>query len=83
MTNDDAIQTRWAQVRDRIRSRWSKFSDAEIDSMRGNLDRLSVLLRKVYGYAEGRTEREYHEFRVSLRPVLQERPAHESKNLHR
>lgn len=60
-------QSNWNEVKSKIKSKWSKFSDNEIDSLKGNLEALSDKIQKVYGYAKDRAEREYNEFKTSLK----------------
>ena len=64
------IQGRWSEIRNIIQTKWGKFSSSELESFRNNLDGVVSRLEKVYGHTRGRAEREYHEFRQSLRVVL-------------
>jgi uncharacterized protein YjbJ (UPF0337 family) len=68
--NSDMAQNRWSEIKDKIETKWGKFSNSEIESLQGNLDGIVGKIQKVYGYARDRAEREYHEFRVSLKTVL-------------
>ena len=69
--NSDMNQGKWGEIKNMIQAKWGKFSVAEIDSLKGNIDELATKLQDVYGYARAHAEREYHEFRLSLRPILQ------------
>ena len=64
------IQSKWSEIKHLIQSRWGKLTDREIESTRLNLEGLVAIVQKAYGYAIQHAEREYHEFRVSLRPIL-------------
>ncbi len=55
---------------DRIHSKWRKFSKRKIQSILGDLDELVGMIQSVYGYPKDRAEREYHDFRLSLRPAF-------------
>lgn len=65
------VSDHWVEIRQHIHSQWGKLSQSDIDGLKGNLDNLVTVLRKVYGIAESRAEREYHDFRVSLPCLLQ------------
>ena len=69
--NKNVIENRWDEVKNLIQSRWGKFTNREIESLNGNLDELVTKIQKVYGFARGQAEREYHDFLVSLRPTMQ------------
>ncbi len=61
--------SRWTDLKGKIKSKWSKFNDDDIESLRDNMDRLTVnRLQKVYGYEKDRAEREYQEFKRTLSP---------------
>jgi hypothetical protein len=62
-------QNSWNEIKETIRLKWSKLSNTEIENLKNNLDGLVTKLQINYGYARPRAEREYHEFRVSLRPL--------------
>ena len=66
----DMIQNRWLEIKNEIHSTWGKFKESDLEGFRGNLEGLVTKLQHVYGYANGQAEREYHEFRVSIRPIL-------------
>lgn len=64
---------RWLEIREHIHARWDKLSQHDIDEARRDMDKLVDLLKTVYGFNRSRAEREYHEFRLSLRVMLQPR----------
>jgi hypothetical protein len=65
------IHEKWTEIKERIHCRWRKFSANDIEVVRDDLDELVTIIRKRYGCATSQAETEYHEFRVSLRPLLQ------------
>lgn len=69
MKEQETLQDKWIEVRERIASKWGKFTKLEIDSVRNNLDGLVEIIQNVYGYRRAHAERECHDFRISLRPV--------------
>jgi len=69
--NTDIFQEKWVEIKEKIESKWSKFSKAEIESVRDNFEELVSILQKVYGQGRVQAERECHDFQLSLRPLLQ------------
>ena len=78
---NETLQSKWVEIKKRIEAKWGKFSKAEIESVRGNLDDLAVIIQRVYGYARGRAERECHEFQISLRQTLHSSGFRKEENL--
>lgn len=70
LMNNDLIDGRWSEISEMIHAKWSRFSKKEVESLRLNMDDLVGKIRKTYGYAMGQAEKEYHEFRLALRPIL-------------
>ena len=68
--DNDMIQGRWNEIKSKIRSKWGKISNSDIEKVKNNLDELSTKIQKAYGCAKAQAEREYHEFRLSLRPMM-------------
>src|SRR5687768_16162387 len=68
--NGFLMQERWADVRERIMTKWGKFTRREVDALRVDLDYLVAQIQKSYGYERQHAEREYHEFRLAIRPIF-------------
>lgn len=69
MTTDKAT-TDWNEIKGKIKSKWGKFADAEVDSFKGNMDLISEKIQKVYGYTKDKAEQEYKDFKKTLEPVV-------------
>ena len=63
------VQNSWSDIKAKIASKWSKFSDAELESFRNNLDKVSAQIQKTYGMAKDQAEKEYNDFKSSLQSV--------------
>jgi hypothetical protein len=61
-----ANTTQWNDIRSKIKSKWDKFSDSELDSFKDNLDALPTQLQKKYSFDADRSNREFKEFQSSL-----------------
>jgi len=72
----DVLEGKWRQFRNRVKERWSKISDEELDQIRSRVEQLSDLLQKKYGYTRERAEAELATVR-DYRDFLQDR-AHDA-----
>jgi len=70
------IQSDWNDIKKKIKEKWDKFSDKEIDDFKDNMDLLSEKIQSVYGCAKDRAEKEYKDFKVSLADFIsKEKPS--------
>ncbi len=76
---NEILESRWVEIADMIHTKWARFTKKEIESLRGNLDDLTDLIQRVYGYARGHAEHECHQFKLALRPILIPTRNHTSK----
>ena len=58
---------RWQELRSAVRARWDKLTDADIDGVRGNSERLLDVLQARYGYTRQTAELEVTAWRRTLR----------------
>ena len=56
----------WSDVKGKIKTKWSKFTDSDIDSFEGHMDEVVGKVQKTYGYSKEQAEREFAEFKKSL-----------------
>jgi uncharacterized protein YjbJ (UPF0337 family) len=56
--NWDQLQGEWMQVKGRLRERWGKLTDQDIESIGGKKDRLLGALRERYGLEADKATRE-------------------------
>lgn len=76
-TNVNAmIEKNWTELKGKIKSKWSKFNDEEVESVKSDLSQLSGKIQKAYGIAKDQAEHQYDEFRKSVQALTgQETPA--------
>ena len=55
----------------RMQMKWGKISRRKLEQTQGDLDALVSVIQAAYGYTKKYAEREYHDFQLTLRPVLQ------------
>jgi ElaB/YqjD/DUF883 family membrane-anchored ribosome-binding protein len=65
-------QVSWTLVTSKIKHKWKKFEDNDIESMKENLDMLSDKLQSIYSYPKTKADKEVKEFRTSL----EQKPKH-------
>lgn len=59
----------WTEIKGKIKSKWSKFGEAELESFKGNMDLISEKMQKSYGFTKDKAEQEYQDFKKTLEPV--------------
>lgn len=64
--NGDTIQGAWTELKGKIKTKWAKFTDSDLDEVKGNLEQIVGKLQKTYGYAKDKANEEYLEFKKSL-----------------
>jgi uncharacterized protein YjbJ (UPF0337 family) len=60
--NWDIIQGQWKQMTGKIREKWGKLTDSELEQVSGTKDRFVGLIQERYGYAKERAEQEVDDF---------------------
>jgi uncharacterized protein YjbJ (UPF0337 family) len=60
--NEHTMKGDWKILRGRIRERWGKLTDDELDVIEGRRDQLAGLLQKQYGETKEDVERQIREF---------------------
>jgi uncharacterized protein YjbJ (UPF0337 family) len=73
--NKDRIEGRWLELKGKVRERWGKLTDDDIDRIAGKRDQLVGKLQERYGWARDQVEREVKQFEDGL-----EEPARAPQN---
>jgi uncharacterized protein YjbJ (UPF0337 family) len=60
--NWDQLQGQWHLARGKLREKWGKLTDDDLDMIAGKRDRLVGLLQKHYGEARDEIERQVSQF---------------------
>jgi uncharacterized protein YjbJ (UPF0337 family) len=60
--NEDQLKGEWTQLKGRIRERWGKLTDDDLDVIAGKRDQLVGILQKRYGAVKEDLEKEVKEF---------------------
>jgi uncharacterized protein YjbJ (UPF0337 family) len=64
--NNTTLQGNWTEIKGKIKSKWGKLTDNDIETLKGNLDQITGKIQQAYGYAKEKAETEYHEFKQSI-----------------
>lgn len=56
--NRDIAEGKWKQVVGKLRDKWAKLTDDDLELVAGKRDRLVGKVQERYGYAKDRAERE-------------------------
>ena len=56
--NWDVIEGNWKQLKGKIRQKWGKFTDSDLETIAGKKDQLLGRLQKDYGLAKDQAEKE-------------------------
>ena len=56
--NRDIAEGKWKQVVGKLRDKWAKLTDDDLELVGGKRDRLVGKVQERYGYAKDRAERE-------------------------
>jgi uncharacterized protein YjbJ (UPF0337 family) len=66
--NTDNLQNDWTELRTKIKAKWDKFVDTDLESFKGNMHLISEKVQKVYGVTKDKAEQEYADFKKTLEP---------------
>ena len=65
MSTENA-QKDWTELRGKIKSKWSKLSDSDIESFKDQMNLISEKIQKVYSFTKDKAEQEYDDFKKTL-----------------
>jgi uncharacterized protein YjbJ (UPF0337 family) len=66
----DSTQMQWPEIRGKIKQKWNKFADTDVDGFKGNMQLISEKLQKTYGYTKDKADQESSEFQKTLAPTV-------------
>lgn len=52
----DALKTKWPELKGKIRKRWGKITEQDLEMLSGKTNDLIIILRKRYGYGKVQAE---------------------------
>jgi len=60
--NWDSIQGNWKELKGKVRSKWAKLTDDDLEHIAGKKDMLLGRLQQRYGFKKDQAERELDDF---------------------
>ncbi len=60
--NEDRLKGKWNQLKGKVRERWGKLTDDDIDVVQGRTEQLSGKLQERYGIAKDEAQRQIDDF---------------------
>ena len=73
--NKDIAQGGWTELKGKIKAKWAKLTDHDLDEVKGNMETLAGKIQKTYGYAKDKAEQEYKDFKATLNEKKGEKKA--------
>jgi uncharacterized protein YjbJ (UPF0337 family) len=64
--NEDTIKGQWKQLRGKLKSRWGKLTDDDLQVADGNTEYLAGKLQERYGIAKDAADKQVREFGEGL-----------------
>ncbi len=64
--NWDQVEGKWKEFKGRVREKWGKLTDDELEIIGGKRDKLAGLLQQKYGMAKEEAEKQIAQFERSL-----------------
>ncbi len=64
MTTEN-IDKGWTEMKGKIKTKWNKFSDTDIDGFKDKMHLISEKVQKVYSISKEKAEDEYKDFKKS------------------
>ncbi len=65
-TTQNPAQGNWKDIKGKIKSKFGKFTDDELESFNGKLDQIASKIQKTYGYSQERAEKEYADLKATF-----------------
>jgi uncharacterized protein YjbJ (UPF0337 family) len=64
--NEQTLKGDWMVLKGKLKEKWGKLTDDDLDVLEGKRDQLAGALTKRYGYAKEEAERQIREFNERL-----------------
>jgi uncharacterized protein YjbJ (UPF0337 family) len=74
MDHKEPIKKDWAELKSKVKARFSKLTDDAVESLNGNLDSLPSKIEKAYGFAKEIAEKEIRLFKETLHAATEPVP---------
>jgi uncharacterized protein YjbJ (UPF0337 family) len=62
--NQDVLKGQWTQLKGRVREKWGKLTNDDVDQIQGRAEQLIGKIQERYGIARAEAERQLKEWQV-------------------
>ena len=63
------LQTDWEDLKLKIKTKWAKLTDEEIEIFKDNLDLITTKIQQLYGSTKEEVEKEYKDFKAYFKII--------------
>jgi uncharacterized protein YjbJ (UPF0337 family) len=67
--NEDVLKGQWLQLRGKVREKWGKLTNDDLDQIQGRAQQLVGRIQERYGLARAEAERQVKEWEVESIPT--------------
>lgn len=64
--NNPNAQNEWNELKGKIKAKWDKLVDTDIEKFRGNMHLIAPRIQSLYGITKDKAEQEYKDFQTGL-----------------
>jgi uncharacterized protein YjbJ (UPF0337 family) len=64
--NKDILEGQWKQIKGKVKAKWAKFTDDDLDYISGRSEELKGTIQKRYGMKKDEADKEYDAFVKTL-----------------
>lgn len=68
--NTTNIEKNWTAIKGQMKTKWTKFNDEELESVKSDLNQLTAKIQKTYGVEKSQAEQQFEEFKKSAQSLL-------------
>lgn len=62
-TDNKPMSSDWKELKSKIKTKWQKLGDSDIDKFKDNMQLVTAKIQSVYGISKDKAEQEYAEFK--------------------
>ncbi len=81
--NMKLIEKNWSELKTVIKNKWDKFTDEDVESFKADLTRLTSKVETTYGIAKEQAERQFEEFKHSVKSLLEHDETNSASEMNR
>jgi uncharacterized protein YjbJ (UPF0337 family) len=68
--NAKTIETNWSELKGKVRGKWGKLTDQDLDNLKTDFGQLSGKIQKAYGIAKDQADQQFNDFKKSVESLM-------------